>query len=92
MSKRNFPKKSLQKLKKFHRKLERNGIKAKLHLAAGTSGFNYLHVKSVRLPTNIDVTITPEYEIELSIPYRKYQSSPNTAIDIIFALAKEATA
>ncbi len=79
-------------LKKFHRKLERNGIKAKFRHAADTSGNNYLHIQSVRLSTDIEATVTPDYQIQLAIPYRRYQSSPSAAIDIIFALAKEGTA
>ena len=89
MPKRKIAQKSLRTLQKFHRKLKRNGIKAKLRHSDGS---NYLHIESVRLPTDIDAAVTPDYQIELAIPYRRYTSSPDAAIDIIFALAKERTA
>ena len=79
-------------LKNFRKQLSQNGIRSKLCLASSSHDVDHLNVKSVKIKTNIDVTAADNNEIQLAIPYRRYQAAPDAAIQIIIELAKKGAA
>jgi hypothetical protein len=79
-------------LKNYRKELSRNGIKSKLRLVSERYDFDHLHVESVKIKTSIDVTPADNDQIQLAIPYRRYQAAPDAAIQIIIDLAKKGTA
>lgn len=86
-----FSEKSVALLRDFQNRLAENGVESQLRLVADRSPYNYIHIDAVRIKTNLDVTVTEDYQIEIALTYQRFRMAPNGAMDIIFSLAKEGT-
>ncbi len=85
-----YAKKSAALLRAFHRKLAKNGIDSHLHRIADNSEENRIHIEAVRIKANFTVTITEEYQIEISLTdRRRFVVSDDAAIDLIFSLVRK---
>ncbi len=91
-AKKEFAEKSIQLLREFQGILTKNGIKSKLCLTADRYNFDHLNVEAVRIKTDIDITVTSDYRLEMSLSYQRFYAAPDDAIDIISTLAKKGTA
>lgn len=84
-----YAEKSAALLRSFQEKLTKSGIESQLRLFTEHSHNNNIHIDSVRIKTNLDVTVTEDYQLEIMLTGQRYRAAPNAAIGIIFALAKK---
>ncbi len=87
-----FEEKSVQILREFHDAIIRNGINAKLRLKADRYQNNHVSVDISRLNTEVDISVTSDYRLQIYFPYPRCYTSPETAIDVLSALSQKGSA
>jgi hypothetical protein len=84
-----YSEKSAALLRDFQKRLAENGIESQLRLFTEHSRDNRIHIDAVRIRTNLDVTVTEDYQLEIALTGQRYRAEPDAAVDLIFALVRK---
>ena len=89
---REHKRKSVEVLQSFHSVLSQTGIESRLCLTADRHNFDHISIDAKRINNGVDVTVTDDYRLKISLTFPRIYAAPETALEILSVFSKKGTA